>query len=96
MQSSKNRLTLAAAAGALALSMALSPAFATASTEMLGKTLGTNSKQVTASLKKMGYTVRRFENEDGMLEGYAMKSGKRYEVYVDTKTGVVKRFKLKN
>ena len=81
---------------ALVVGLALPLSGASAATEMLGSHLGTTSKEVTANLKSMGYTVRRFENEDGMLEGYAMKSGKRYEVYVDTKTGVVKRFKLKN
>jgi hypothetical protein len=89
------RLALIAAAFAVAGTLALPPAVASAAaaSEMMGTVLGKTTNEVSAKLKSMGYEVRRFENEDGMIEGYAIKDGKRYEVYVNPADGKVARFK---
>lgn len=74
---------------ALAAALALPLGFVSAASELDGATLGKTVGEITASLTAQGYEVRKIEPEDGRLEAYALKDGKRYEVYVDAATGVV-------
>ena len=49
--------------------------------------LGKSITEVHETLVGLGYEVRGMEMEDGFIEGYAVKDGKRYELYIDPKTG---------
>ncbi|MCF8474092.1 MAG: PepSY domain-containing protein [Emcibacter sp.] len=42
---------------------------------------------ITQSLTANGYTVRKIEEEDGCYEAYALKDGKKIEIYINPKTG---------
>lgn len=46
--------------------------------------------KITAMLESEGYEVRKVEREDGMLEAYAVKDGKLFEIYFDDKFEIVK------
>jgi hypothetical protein len=46
--------------------------------------------KVTAEMTAKGYDVRKVQMEDGMIEVYAVKDGKTYELYLDDKLQVVK------
>jgi hypothetical protein len=46
--------------------------------------------KVRAELTAQGYEVRRIQREDGMIEVYAVKDGKTYELYLDETLKVVK------
>jgi len=87
--SSTPRIRALIAGTALAAALALPPSFAAASSELDGASVGKTAEEITASLVAQGYEVRKVKPEDGMLEAYAMKDGKRYEVYVDATTGMV-------
>lgn len=39
--------------------------------------------KLTAQLVAEGYEVRKIEMEDGKIEAYALKDGKKYELYFD-------------
>lgn len=84
------------AGSALAAALALPLGFAAASSELTGASLGKSTDEITSSLTAQGYEVRKVKPEDGMLEAYAMKDGKRYEIYVDAATGTVAKVKAKN
>ena len=45
---------------------------------------------IRATLTEQGYDVRKIDVEDGMYEAYAMKDGKRFEIYLDTDLKIVK------
>jgi hypothetical protein len=55
--------------------------------------LGTTEQEVRASLQAQGYEVRKIEREDGAMEAYALRDGKRYEIYVDPTSGRILRVK---
>lgn len=57
--------------------------------------LGTTMDEVQASLKTMGYEVRKAEMEDDKIEVYFVRDGKMGEVYVSTETGAVTKLNLK-
>lgn len=46
--------------------------------------------QIRATLAEQGFEVRKIEVEDGMYEAYAVKDGKRVEVYLDSDLNIVK------
>ncbi len=46
--------------------------------------------KVTAKMTAEGYDVRKVQMEDGLIEVYAVKNGKTFEVYLDDKLQVVK------
>lgn len=46
--------------------------------------------KITAELTAQGYEVRKFDSEDGMIEVYAVKDGKMYEIYLDASGKIVK------
>ncbi len=50
---------------------------------------------IAHSLKAQGYKVRKVEVEDGCYEVYAMKDGRKYEIYVNPTTGTVVKTKEK-
>ncbi|SDG25053.1 PepSY domain-containing protein [Alloyangia pacifica] len=46
--------------------------------------------QVREKLTAEGYEVRRIDSEDGMIEVYAMKDGKKVELYLDDSLKIVR------
>ncbi len=46
--------------------------------------------KVTKHMVAQGYDVRKMQMEDGMIEVYAVKGGKTFEVYLDKDLKVVK------
>lgn len=46
--------------------------------------------KVTADLTAQGYEVRKMEMEDGLLEVYAVKDGKTWQLFLDAELKVVK------
>ena len=46
--------------------------------------------KITADLTAQGYEVRKFDSEDGMIEVYAIKDGKMYEIYLDASGKILK------
>ena len=56
----------------------------------MGAELGKSMDEVKASLASLGYEVRKGEMEDGMIEVYALKDGKRYELYLDAALQIVR------
>lgn len=86
-------LTKLIAGGLVAAMLALPAGLAAASSELDGATLGKTADEITASLTGQGYQVRKVKPEDGMLEAYALKDGKRFEIYVDPTTGQVSKVK---
>ncbi len=86
----RNFAFAAAFAGALAAGFA-----ASASTEApaRGDMLGAGMDGLRAALTEQGYDVRKIEREDGALEAYALKDGKRYEFYVNEDTGEILKVK---
>lgn len=94
--SSKYRICTLIAATAFAAAVALPLSVAAAAPDLDGASVGTTAEQIAASLVAKGYEVKKVKPEDGMLEAYALKDGKRYEVYVDTETGKVAKVKEEN
>lgn len=50
----------------------------------------TTQDKLTAELTRQGYDVRKVGSEDGMIEVYAVKDGKTYEMYFDSALKLVK------
>ncbi|SMX35921.1 PepSY domain-containing protein [Maliponia aquimaris] len=46
--------------------------------------------EITTLLTAQGYEVRKIDSEDGMIEVYALKDGKRYELYLDAALQIVR------
>ena len=46
--------------------------------------------KVRETLTASGYDVRRVDSEDGMIEVYAMKDGRKLELYLDDALNIVK------
>ncbi|MBE9635747.1 PepSY domain-containing protein [Salipiger mangrovisoli] len=46
--------------------------------------------QVREKLTAEGYEVRRIDSEDGLIEVYAMKDGKKFEIYLDDSLKIVR------
>ena len=87
--SSTPRIRTLIVGSVFAAALALPLSFATASSELDGASVGKTADEITASLTTQGYEVRKVKTEDGLLEAYALKDGKLYEVYVDASTGKV-------
>ncbi|KEP71483.1 hypothetical protein FGG78_06285 [Thioclava sp. BHET1] len=49
-----------------------------------GKVAPAKEKMLTTQLTKKGYDVRRMEMEGGLIEVYAVKNGKRMQMYFNT------------
>ena len=77
----------------LALALVLGmPAAALASSDE--KISDAEHARVTDAVTAQGYEVRKLEREDGLIEVYALKEGKRYELYVDGDTGEIVKSKV--
>ncbi|MGY9047831.1 hypothetical protein P775_09000 [Puniceibacterium antarcticum] len=48
------------------------------------------TQEITSSLTAQGYEVRRVDVEDGMFEVYALRDGKKVELYLDAAMNVVR------
>ncbi|NOZ65746.1 MAG: PepSY domain-containing protein [Alphaproteobacteria bacterium] len=48
-----------------------------------------SKESVTKTLKEEGYEIRKVEVEDGCYEVYAMKDGKKLEIFINPKNGNV-------
>lgn len=70
---------------ALALTLPAAAAFASDS----APSAETQAK-IRDLLTGQGYEVRKIESEDGQYEAYAVKDGKKYEVYLNGKLEVVR------
>lgn len=79
-----NRFSMIVTAGLMSLSFGL-PALAA------GKVDPTLQEKLTGQLVKDGYEVRKVQMEDGMIEAYAVKDGKTYEMYFDKDLKEVKK-----
>ncbi|MEE4347645.1 MAG: PepSY domain-containing protein [Paracoccaceae bacterium] len=69
----------------VAATLLASQAFA--ATLSMDTELGTTVDAVTASLKEMGYEIRKAETDDGKIEVYFVGNNQMGEVYVDATTG---------
>ena len=78
---------------AFAMAVAAPLGLAVAAPDLTGSNIGKTADEITASLTSQGYEVKKVKPEDGLLEAYALKDGKRYEVYVDPATGKVAKVK---
>lgn len=47
-------------------------------------------EKITMQLTEQGYEVRKVEMENGMYEAYAIKDGKRYEIYLNSSLEVTR------
>lgn len=77
------RLTATALATLISLGLAV-PAFASDAPD------AATQAKITEQLTAEGYEVRKIDSEDGMIEVYAVKDGKMYELYLDADLKVVK------
>jgi hypothetical protein len=80
MNNSKFANTLAAFAVCASVMTGISSAYAAeegsaATAEMTTK--------IETMLKEQGYDVRKVQMEDGKYEAYALKDGKKFEIYLD-------------
>lgn len=59
----------------------------------VGDVVGTNPEVVRPALEAAGCTVDEFEVEDGLVEAkcHEVASGKRWEIYIDPQTGMIKK-----
>ena len=80
----------------VALALALFAAPACAQEVAPGDQLGTEIGAISTALSGRGYEVRKTEREDGKVEVYAVREGRRFEIYVDVETGAVIRVKEKH
>ncbi|SLN11346.1 hypothetical protein ROJ8625_00252 [Roseivivax jejudonensis] len=77
----------------LAAPLALMPAFAHA-LPAVGDMVGTTPAEATAALANAGCAVDEFEAEGGQIEAKCRDdAAKRYEVYIDPKSGIVTKIK---
>jgi hypothetical protein len=47
-------------------------------------------QKIRTSLTEQGYEVRKIKTEDGLYEAYAIKDGKKLELYMDADLNIVK------
>ena len=64
----------------LALSLTL-PGVAMASSD--AEVPAETQAAIRTMLAEQGYEVRQIQTEDGLFEAYALKDGKRYEIYIN-------------
>lgn len=64
--------------------------FAVAGAAVAGSPVSDEVKaQASAALTALGYEVRSVQMEDGMIEAYAIKDGKAFEVYLDADMNII-------
>jgi len=76
---------------ALALALALPAGAALASDDAVSDEVRT---RLTKQLEAEGYEVRKMEAEDGLVEAYVLRDGKRAELYMNPETGEIVRKKM--
>lgn len=57
---------------------------------------GISDDQIRAALQGLGYEVVGFERENGEIEVYAMKDGRRWELNIDPRTGDILRIEAED
>ncbi len=77
---------IARSAKALALAVML-PVAAFASD---GKPSAEVEAKIRTTLTEQGYEVRKIEKEDGLYEAYAIKDGKKLEIYMNDKMEIIR------
>ncbi|MDE4172798.1 PepSY domain-containing protein [Phaeobacter sp. PT47_59] len=55
-----------------------------------GKPSAEVEAQIRATLTEQGYEVRKIETEDGLYEAYALKDGKKLEIYMNDKMEIIR------
>lgn len=55
-----------------------------------GKPSAEVEAQIRATLTEQGYEVRKIEKEDGLFEAYALKDGKKLEIYLNDKMEIIR------
>ncbi|MDE4133302.1 PepSY domain-containing protein [Phaeobacter sp. QD34_3] len=55
-----------------------------------GKPSAEVEAQIRATLTEQGYEVRKIETEDGLYEAYAIKDGKKLEIYMNDKMEIIR------
>ena len=75
-------------AALLAFALALPAGAVLASDEV--KLTDETQQQIRTTLTEQGYEVRKSDVEDGMYEAYAIKDGKKQEIYLDADMKIVK------
>ena len=88
------RLKSLAPVSILVLALAAGPALA--QEVNIGDVLGSEIGAIATTLKERGYDVRKTEREEGEIELYAVREGRRFEIYVDPANGAVTRVKEKH
>lgn len=81
-----NRMTRIVGFAAVAATLLAAPV-AMASDEAISAEM---KDKVTKQMVAQGYDVRKVQMEDGLIEVYAVKDGKTYELYLDEALKVVK------
>lgn len=76
-------------ATALTLSLALAGATA-ATASSFEKRQPEQAQMIRTKLQEQGYEVRKIDVEDGMIEVYALKDGKRMELYLDQQLNIMR------
>lgn len=71
---------------AIALALPAGAGFASEEVKMTDEV----QQQIRTTLTEQGYEVRKIEVEDGMYEAYAIKDGKKQEIYLDAEMKIVK------
>lgn len=75
-------------AALLALTLALPATGALASDKGIS---ADTADKIRATLTEQGYEVRKIKMEDGLYEAYAIKDGKKEEIYLDADLKIVQR-----
>ena len=74
----------------LALALVLPLSLPVAALASDGKPSAEVEAQIRATLTEQGYEVRKIESEDGMYEAYALKDGKKLEIYLNDKMEIIR------
>lgn len=55
-----------------------------------GKPSAEVEAKIRTTLTEQGYEVRKIEKEDGLYEAYAIKDGKKLEIYMNDKMEIIR------
>jgi hypothetical protein len=55
-----------------------------------GKPSAEVEAEIRSTLTEQGYKVRKIEKEDGLYEAYAIKDGKKLEIYMNDKMEIIR------
>jgi len=85
----KTRMTMIAAA--LSAAMAAQPVLASDDEGYEDGMSMESRDEIRMMLEEDGWDVRKMEAEDGMIEAYAVRDGKAWELYLDESGEIVRR-----